>query len=441
MKIKHILLLSTLALPFITPNIVFSSEASTTKDKAKDVNLQKTQEMSSYYSEYARTLDKTRSLDNDYVNYFNLDTPTSSSNTIEPYKNKTADINAWKNIILNHQYLIRDEAHRTFIKNLTKKETELSKEEVQLLFYTQHYIKNCIKYTAIILSEFSKTKSPYSEFKNALAIAAFGEIFADDDKLKEIQSSKSLKMDSQISINDAREANKYDVYVEAARSEDAKDFSLPQDLKDDLQKLGEEEKLRLQKNGGLIVQISQLVRLGAESSEASKIINEGYILFSVTLDNKFDIKNVYIIRLTKPDSKNTTTQKDSEIFSSNELSRKIQSLTIDSRSPSPSFDKENIVERNQVFDEIQRDVAGQYDTAIRERNAQERDYRASDFARYSPENSAALADSYNASRKKGYIKGYSSRNREITSQPLLGEETAASATQDRYKLPPIANLR
>ncbi len=443
MKIKHILLLSTLALPLVTPNVIFSSESATAKDKAKDLNLKTIQEMALYYSDYARILDKAGSLDKDFYDYFSIDTSASSSSTIEPYKNKTADINAWKSIILNHQYIIRDAAHRSFIKNLAKKTTELSKAEVQLLFYTQYYIKNCISYTARILSSFSGAESSYNKFKNALAKAAFPEIFGDEAKLKELKPEKSLKLESPIIIMDTLgKPSEYDAYVEPVKSEDVKDFSLPQELKDHLQTLTEVEKLRLQNNGGLIVQISQLVRLGSKPIETSKIINEGYILFSVVLDNKLDIKDAHIIRLIKPNEKNTTTQKDSEIFSSNELSRKIQYLTIESRASSPSSDKENMAQRNQIIAQGQTDAAGTYAPALRDGYARERDYRASDFASYSDNNNrAALADSYNASARKGYTKPYRSSRQMDNPSLVASSEATSSSNQDSYRLPSIKTTR
>lgn len=412
MKIKSILLLGTLVLPLIPYQISFASETESNKRENSKVS-----ELSQYYNDYAKALGA--NIEKDFLDYF-FPSYSSNSSGIEPYKNKAADIDTWKQLILSYQYVIRDANHRAFIKEIIAKK-ELSKDEVLLLFYAQHYIRSNIIQTTRKLSNLPQSGVNYNTFQNALAASAFPEIFSEDQKIKEKQNGDSFKLDTPVEIlNFAGIPHKYDVHVESVKSSEVKDFSLSKELQKQLSTLSEDEKKHLQKRGGLITQISEMVRLVVNSDGTSRLADEGYLMFSFVLDDKLEIKNVYLIRLIKPEETNTNSQKDSEFFSANELSRKIQSLTTESRLPTPpQKDKENL--RPSQYEQ---GSPNSYSWAQEtDRGPASEMLSRADFLKpgYSPDQQERLREAYENPEYRRHLKGSSNRYQ----------------TNDKRFLPPI----
>lgn len=414
MQIKSLLLLSTLALPLITPHVAFSSEKST--EQKQDPTIAKNIEMAKDYLLYASAFNIPEAAGSAYTDYFLTGFSTSDSTVIEPYKNKVNDIEIWKKLILNNQYIIRDIEHRALIKSIIKKDKDLSRDEIQLLYAVQKFINHNIFNTENKLAEQRPNLS-----KNMLALTAFPELLSNETKLKDLTPDNSVKLDKTIEFIAAnKEPEKYDIYVEVLKSDETKDFSIKPELQAELSKFSDSEKVLLKTKPGLIIEISEMVRVSSNSD----ISHDGYLLYSFTLDeSKLDIKNVYLIRLVPHDAQNINAEKDSKIFSANTLSDKLQRITGQKRK-SPrwigSSDKENLgVNRSYSFS----------DSRIHEETQQNNPRKI--FTNYPQEQRTDLEEAYNAETR--HNKKYLPNSRFSRSvEDISGDKSSQF-------LPPIAN--
>lgn len=420
MKIKSIILLSTLALPLIAPHVVFASEKST--EQKLDPAVAKNIELIDDYIRYANIrYANTFNMDNmeelpgtSYNRYFDDELYQRNPSGVEEYQNRANDIEEWKKLILNNQYHIRDAEHRAFIKNIIKKSKEHTREEVRLLFFVQKFIKKNIANTEYNLAQ---QKSKLSKYK--LAITAFPELLINESKLKELTPDNSIKLDNPIEfIFPEKEATKYDVHIEIVKSDEIKDFSIQPELQEKLATLSESERLLLKTKPGLIIEISELVSLSNDSG----ISHDGYLLYSFTLDeSKSDIKNVYLIRLIPHDAQNINAEKDSKIYSAKALSEKIQRIT-GQKSKSTRFissdEKENLGV-NRSFS--RRDS----------KNHKERQQIYPNFSNYPDEQRPALEEAYNpeAIHNQRYFP---------KSQSYRSNEEISGVGNSSQFLPPIA---
>lgn len=412
MQIKSLLLLSTLALPLITPHVAFSSEKST--EQKQDPTITKNIEMAKDYLMYASAFNVPEAPGSTYADYFLADLSASDSTVVEPYKNKVNDIEIWKKLILNNQYIIRDIEHRALIKSIIKKDKDLSRDEIQLLYAVQKFINHNIFNTENKLAE---QRSDLS--KNMLALTTFPELLSNEAKLKDLTPDNSVKLDKIIEFITANnEPKKYDIYVEVVKSDVTKDFSIKPEFQAELSKFSESEKLLLKTKPGLIIEISEMVRV----SPNSEISHDGYLLYSFTLDeSKLDIKNVYLIRLVPHDAQNINADKDSKIFSANSLSDKIQKITGQKRKSLrfiSSSDKENLV--------VNRSYSRR-DSRINEEIQQNNPGRI--FTNYPKEQRAALEEAYNPESR--HNQRYLPNSRSSRSDEVI------SGGKSSHFLPPI----